>query len=173
MTKGLVRYQQTGQLHFITFSCYDRRPYFGQAAAPDLFERSLEAMRRRYDFFLTAYAVMPEHVHLLLSEPQAGTLSQTLQALKLSVAVQRAEKPFWQQRYYDFNIYSERKVIEKRRYIHRNPVTRGLVVEPDDWKWSSFHHWWTGEIGTVEIESHWTARRRGGLIRLPQIAVDR
>jgi putative transposase len=47
--------------------------------------------------------------------------------------------------------------------MHRNPVTRGLISQPDQWAWSSFRHYATGEIGTVEIESHWTARRRGGL----------
>ncbi|QNI32406.1 hypothetical protein H7849_26100 [Alloacidobacterium dinghuense] len=53
MTNGLVRYQQAGDPHFVTFSCYDRRPYLGMAAARDLSERSLEAMQLRYDFFLT------------------------------------------------------------------------------------------------------------------------
>jgi len=50
--------------------------------------------------------------------------------------------------------------VEKLRYIHRNPVERGLVTCPEDWAWSSFRHYLTGESGTVEIESHWTARRR-------------
>ena len=54
-------------------------------------------------------------------------------------------------------------MIEKRRYVHRNPVRRGLVMEPDGWRWSSFRHWWSGEEGTVEIESNWTAARRDGL----------
>lgn len=163
MPKKLVRYQQTGDLHFVTFSCYQRLPYFASIEAKERFECSLEAMRVRYGFFVSAYVVMPEHVHLLLSEPRKANLATALQALKLSVAVQRPERPFWQKRYHDFNVWSERKVVEKRRYIHRNPVARGLVKEPDEWKWSSFRHWWTGKVGTVEIESHWTARRRGGL----------
>ena len=64
MTSGLVRYQQTGDLHFVTFSCYLRQPCLGTLATRDLFELSLETIRRRYDFFVTAYVVMPEHVHL-------------------------------------------------------------------------------------------------------------
>jgi putative transposase len=163
MPKELVRYQQTGDLHFVTFSCYQRLPYLRSVEARELLERSLETMRVRYGFFVSAYVVMPEHVHLLVSEPLKSDLATVLQALKLSVAVQRTERPFWQKRYYDFNVWSDRKVVEKRRYIHRNPVTRGLVKEPEEWKWSSFRHWRTGEGGTVEIESHWTARRRGGL----------
>ena len=106
---------------------------------------------------------MPEHVHLLVSEPKRCLLAKAIQALKLSVAVQSSHRPFWRRRYYDFNVFTVKKIHEKRRYIHRNPVVRGLVAAPDQWKWSRFHHWWTGNEGTVEIESNWTARRRGGL----------
>jgi len=160
MPKSLVRYQQSGDLHFITFSCYRRQPHLGVASARDLFERSLETMRLRYDFFISGYVVMPEHIHLLVSEPRKAILAKALQALKLSVAVQRRERPFWQARYYDFNVYTAKKHIEKLRYMHRNPVKRGLVVQPEQWAWSSFRHYATGEPGRVEIESQWTASRR-------------
>ena len=163
MPKGLTRYQQTGDLHFLTFSCYHRFAYFGSASARELFERCLEGVRLRYQFFVTGYVVMPEHVHLLVSEPLQGTLARAVQALKLSVAVQRGERPFWQRRYYDFNVHSEKKRVEKLRYMHRNPVVRGLVPRPEDWNWSSFRHYASGLVGTVEIESFWTAARRGGL----------
>jgi putative transposase len=71
------------------------------------------------------------------------------------------ERPFWQAHYYDFNVSSHSKFIEKLRYIHCNPVRRGLVARPEDWKWSSFRHYATGCLRTVEIESEWTARQRG------------
>ncbi len=160
MAKGLVRYQQSGQFHFVTFSCYARQPHLGNCVARELFERSLETMRKRYRFIVAGYVVMPEHIHMLVSEPETVLLSRAIQALKLSVAVQRRERPFWQPRYYDFNVWSERKRVEKLRYMHRNPVKRGLVGEPSEWLWSTFIHWATGEVGTVEIESQWTATRR-------------
>ncbi len=83
---------------------------------------------------------MPEHVHLLVSEPERATLAVALQALKQSVARRLiAHSPhFWQARYYDFNVYTRKKRVEKLRYMHRNPVKRGLVQEPQDWPWSSF-----------------------------------
>ena len=81
-------------------------------------------MRRRYSFYVFGYVIMPEHVHLLLSEPEKGVLSKAIQALKLSVAVQSKERPFWQARYYDFNVFTQRKHVEKLKYMHRNPVTR-------------------------------------------------
>jgi putative transposase len=104
---------------------------------------------------------MPEHVHLLLSEPDIGPLSKALHALKLSMAKRSSQKPFWQVRYYDFNVFTARKHVEKLRYIHRNPVKRGLVEQPQDWQLSSFHHYATGERGTVEIESFWTVAGKG------------
>jgi hypothetical protein len=67
---------------------------------------------------------------------------------------------FWQKRYYDFNIRNQRQFAEKLRYIHRNPVKRGLCERPDDWEWSSFRHYATGIEGRVEIESEWAARKR-------------
>jgi len=54
------------------------------------------------------------------------------------------ERPFWRAHYYDFNIYTHKKFVEKLRYIHRNPVRRGLVAIPGSWKWSSFRHYQTG-----------------------------
>ena len=160
MTRGLVRKQQRGDLHFVTFSCYQRRAYLASGKSRSLFEDALERMRVRYGFYVVGYVVMPEHVHLLVSEPSTDLLADALKALKLSVALRRPERPFWSARYYDFNVYTEKKRIEKLKYIHRNPVTRGLVGAAEDWAWSSFLHYADGIVGTVEIESEWTATRR-------------
>lgn len=117
-------------------------------------------MRVRYDFFVSGCVAMPEHVHLLPGGPKRGSLTKALQAVKRSVAVQRSERPFWQARYYDCNVFTDRKRIEKLQYMHRNPVTRGLVAEPENWAWSSFRHCSSEERGIVEIESPWTAVAR-------------
>jgi putative transposase len=160
MTQGLVRYQETGHQHFITFSCFGRKPLLGSAAARTLFECSLEAMRTRYGFLVVGYVIMPEHVHLLVTEPERGALATAIQALKISVSRQQKLRPFWSPRYYDFNVYTERKRVEKLRYIHRNPVARGLVERPEDWPWSSYCHYRTGAVGRVEIESWWMAHKK-------------
>ncbi len=163
MPWGLKRYQQARCLHFITFSCHHRDPLLSTPQVRDVFEQTLERVRRWYGFFVSGYVVMPEHVHLLISEPERGTLSTALQMLKQNTAHQLRPpegSPFWQPRYYDFNVWSDDKRIEKLRYIHRNPVKRGLVERPEDWPWSSFRHYATGVEGVVEIESQWTARKR-------------
>jgi len=156
-----IHYQQTGEFHFLTFSCFHRRDYFRIVEARDLFEDALERVRLRYLFAVAGYVMMPEHVHLPVNEPQRALLSKVIQALKLSVSMRSRERPFWQAHYYDFNVSTHDKFVEKLRYIHRNPVRRGLVENPEDWKWSSFRHYKTGIVGTVEIESDWTAQRRG------------
>jgi REP-associated tyrosine transposase len=156
-----IRYQQTGEFHFLTFSCYGRRPYLSTIAAMELFEDALERVRLRYRLAVAGYVVMPEHVHLLVNEPQRGLLSTAVQALKLSVSVRGRERPFWQAHYFDFNVSSHAKFVEKLRYMHRNPVRRGLVEAPEDWRWSSYGHYLTGIGRAVEIESEWTARLRG------------
>lgn len=161
------------RLNFITFSCYHRQPFLSTPQSCDLFERYLERCRIRYGFFVTAYVVMPEHVHPLISEPEHGTLASAIQAIKQSVSRKLIgdRKHFWQERYYDFNVYTAKKQIEKLCYIHRNPVKRGLVEHPEQWKWSSFLHHATGDMVRVEIESQWTAGRREKMGFHPQVKI--
>jgi putative transposase len=140
----------------------------GSARSRDLFLTVLEQVRLRYVFVVLGYVIMPEHFHLLVCEPQRGTLSTVMQAVKLGfarrvlgIARRRRNQAtlwpmtqpahVWQRRFYDFNVFTERKRIEKLRYIRRNPVNRGLVLEPDQWRWSSFRSYAYGEAGAVEI----------------------
>ena len=163
------RYYGAGDLHFITRSCYCRQPLLGTARRRNLFLRVLEHVRRRYQFVVIGYVVMPEHIHLLISEPQGKNPSTAMQALKLGFArrvlaeAKRKRRPeqdrlfdyasqhIWQKRFYDFNMWTERKRIEKLRYMHRNPVKRGLVSSPELWKWSSFRAYAMGESGVVKV----------------------
>ncbi len=168
MPRGLKRFQESKQTHFITFSCYRRQQRLRPPARCDLFVEKLEQTRRRFALSIYGFVVMPEHVHLLVSEPDRARLATAIQSLKLAVAkmvpklrVEPGEPArFWQSRYYDRNERDYEEFVEKLRYIHRNPVKRGLVKRPEGWPWSSFRHYATGEVGVVEIESEWTARRR-------------
>jgi putative transposase len=169
MTQGLIRLQHSGQSHFVTFSCYRRQAQLNTAAICELFLETLERTRQQFSLCVYGYVVMPEHVHLLLSEPGCGSLADAVHFLKLSSAKQSISNAhvgpghLWQKRYYDRNIRSYSDFTEKLRYIHRNPVKRGLCDRPEDWVWSSFRHYYAlGEVGAVEIESQWTARRREG-----------
>lgn len=162
MPRHLKRYQQTGELHFITFSCFHRRAFLRGAAARDAFLRILEQTRERFAFVVLGYVVMPEHVHLLVSEPFRGRLATALQVLKQNSARQlqqerfaeyQAGRHFWQKRYYDFNVRTEKKRIEKLKYMHRNPVQRGLVAHPEDWRWSSYRTYAFAEAGLTRLNT--------------------
>ncbi|MGH9530563.1 MAG: hypothetical protein ACRD2S_11680 [Terriglobales bacterium] len=66
----------------------------------------------------------------------------------------------WQHRFYDFVEFTEKKRIEKLRYMHRNPVKRGLVLKPGQWKWSSFRHYANDEREPVLVEARKKAELR-------------
>jgi putative transposase len=165
----LKRFYGAGDLHFVTFSCYRRRPYLGTVHARNCFVRVLDQVRSRYRFLLLAYVVMPEHVHLLIGEPAKGNPSKVLQALKQGVsgslrrnkfrlcvataAEATKPSPVWQRRFYDFNVRSAQKLREKIDYMHRNPVQRRLVQNPEGWPWSSWLHYVKGERGLISIDT--------------------
>src|SRR4029077_19664906 len=134
MPKRLQRQYGQKHLHFVTFCCYHRRRYLETVRARNLFVKVLTEVRTKFKFLLVGYVVMPDHVHLLLSEPPKGRVSTVLQVLKQRVSRKmRArrrrssknqlrlnfleslpEAPrFWQRRFYDFNVWSHAKKKEK------------------------------------------------------------
>ena len=172
MPNRLHRYYGAGYLHFITTSCYQCRPLLGHRGNRDLFLQVLERVRRRYHFAVVGYVVMPEHVHLLLGEPEHGNPSVVMPALKqgfsrhllrtlrstvdsrqrkLAWSASLEEEHIWQHRFYDFVVFTERKRVEKLRYMHSNPVKRGLVLEPQQWRWSSFCDYAEARQGPVLV----------------------
>src|SRR5271169_6199785 len=86
MRNKLRRYYGRGDLHFMTFSCYRRMPLLGTVGARNQFVRILGEVKSRHKFLLVGYVVMPEHVHLLISEPKKITPSKILQVLKQRVS---------------------------------------------------------------------------------------
>jgi putative transposase len=151
MPPRLERRQQTGDLHFVTFSCHGRNPYLALPDSKRVFQTVLEKTRKRYKFDVVGYVIMPEHVHLLMTEPPVKPLSVALAVIKRTVSAELPEKPFWLPRYFDFNVFSYEKRVEKLRYIHRNPVHRGLCEKPEDYEWSSFRVYGLNEVNPVMI----------------------
>jgi putative transposase len=179
MPWGLERFYGTGDLHFITSSCYRRQPLLAAARDRDLFVQVLEQVRQRYQFVVVAYVVMPEHFHLLIAEPEKANPSVVIQALKLGVARRmlssrkRREKRkaaqegigldpvpqhIWQARFYDYNVWTGLKQVEKVKYTHRNPVRRGIGRESGAVAGSSFRAYAFGEAGPVRVND-WTVHK--------------
>ena len=106
--------------------------------------------RSRNTLFASHRPVFPSGITLLPCLPTSS--ATTVQAICTSshpVVTSGAPHHIWQPRFYDFNVWTERKRIEKLRYIHRNPVKRGLVASPEQWRWSSFRWYCSGEAGPV------------------------
>ncbi|SRR6266567_2768120 len=123
MPRGLHRSYSAHHLHFITCSCYPRLPFLRTACCRDRFLSILEQTRERYRFVIAGYVVMPEHIHLLITEPEVRTPSTVMQVLKQPTARALLPKkkqadlrqrrlfgdailrtPFWRARFYDFNV---------------------------------------------------------------------
>ena len=167
MPAGLKRYSGHDYLHFLTCSCYHRQPWLASPRQRDLFLQVFEEVRQSYQFVVVGYVVMPDHIHLLISEPDHGTPSTIMQVVKQrfarSVRNRKRRNPrqatfwpepaqhVWQKRFYDFHVWSERKRVEKLRYMHRNPVKAGLVQEPEQWLWSSYRSYAYDEVGMVKL----------------------
>ena len=126
----------------------------------------LDALRRvqhSHDIELFAWVVMPEHVHLLLRSGASETLERTLRSLKIVVSkraierwrsldapiLARLSRPDGGHRFwlkgggFDRTVRDDAEFSRAVRYIHRNPVERGLVERAEDWRWSSVR-WWMG-----------------------------
>jgi len=172
MAYKLIRHYGCGHPHFITFPCYRRLPLLRSVRARNTFVQILGQVRDRYGFSLVGYVVMPEHIHLLISEPVKGTPSTVIQVLKQRVSRRLRPKKrvlagqlhlafacggdslprFWQPRFYDFNVWSLKKRVEKLHYMHMNPLKRRLVDHPRDWPWSSFSFYSNPKQGLIRVD---------------------
>lgn len=165
MPKNLKRYAGRNDLHFITFCCYQRRALLRSVRSRNLVIEILREVRAKYGFSLVGYVIMPEHIHLLLSECAAASPAKVVQVFKQRVSRRSRGKKrahtqqlslrfpetrselrrFWQRPYYDFNVYSRKKLWEKLHYMHGNPVEERLVKHPRDWPWSSWSYYARGQ----------------------------
>ena len=172
MAQKLIRYYGRGHLHFITFTCYRRLPLLRSVRARNAFVQVLGEVCDRYGFSVVGHVVMPEHIHLLISEPVKGTPSTAIQVLKQRVSRRLRRKTrapaarlhllfaggddslprFWQRRFYDFNVWSLKKRVEKLHYMHMNPLKRKLVDHPKDWPWSSFSFYANPKHGLIRVD---------------------
>ena len=153
--RTLHRHEIPGTARFLTFSCFRRLPLFNNEIIRDRFVEHLVRVAAKPGVDVLAWVIMPEHVHLVLAleDIEAESLLRSLKRPFSSEVLARwreigtpllaklRDRPgthhFWQKGGgYDRNVISD-ELLEKIRYCHRNPITRGLVQTSVDWKWSS------------------------------------
>ncbi|HVU88843.1 MAG TPA: transposase [Pirellulales bacterium] len=160
--KRCVRYNEPGVVHALTFSCFQRRQFLNKDRSRQWFVEAVSRARERLEFNVWAYVIMPEHCHLLVyPRNQDYSISRILSAIKIPVsrrarAYLEAQAPdrlhamldcqpngrvdyrFWQRGGgFDRNLSEPRAIYQTIDYIHANPVRRGLVAKPSEWRWSS------------------------------------
>jgi putative transposase len=166
--KSCERWNESGDAHELTFSCFRGLPLLGKDQTRRWMVDAIRRARQRYAFDLWAYVIMPEHVHLIIRPRRTHyDISRILFALKWPVArwalawlrrnapawiakltdLQPSGKTavrFWERGGgFDRNIFKEKTLAAMIEYVHANPVRRGLVAEPRDWMWSSAS-WYEG-----------------------------
>lgn len=170
----LRHYDHLGTARFITFSSYQRFPVFQSEAACLLFINELKNMRDTLKLRILGYVIMPEHVHLVLWPPDECRLGIVIGQMKARAARrilaswigtipnqlchvdnESRSHQIFQRRCYDHNCRTAEIVKEKIIYCHNNPVIRGLVSDPREWKWSS-HNWYHGKQDVpLAMDSEW------------------
>jgi putative transposase len=182
--RRLVRHlDEPGHAHYFTFSCFHNQSFLTSPRACAWLVESILDAKAKHPFDLWAWVFMPEHVHLLVRPARGVKVGTILKTIKEPVSKRvaawvRCNAPefapkmldvqpsgrqtlrFWQPGGgYDRNIFSVQELHEKIDYIHKNPLRRNLVSHPEDWIWSSFHAWSSGEDRPLPIDRSTLAAR--------------
>ena len=115
--------------------------FLRQDAIASLIEKSLHRGAERGDYDSAAFVIMANHVHaLILPKIPVNVLMKSLKgytAREANKLLGRTGTPFWQKESYDHWVRNESEWQRIRSYIENNPVKAGLVVSPQDYRWSS------------------------------------
>ena len=156
-----------GEFHFVTFSTYQRRQFLAPERARSIVLEVLRTCLETHAAYCYGFVVMPNHVHAILSVAHEATITSFLHAWKKTSSyrikrfyAQELTKyhelcpencPIWQAKFYDFNLESDKKFLEKLEYMYANPVAAGLALTILDWTWSSARFHELGEDVGVKI----------------------
>ncbi len=139
----LRRLQLTGRIFFVTCNVLRRRRKFDDSDFEAL-AKTVDAVRVRREFLLAGYTFMPNHWHALIVPARDDSIDRTMNAVKVGAAraVNRnrgTSGSLWHLRYFDRIMRTVKEFHETIDYMHLNPVRSGLVRDPGEWAWSSFH----------------------------------
>ena len=171
---NLKHFDGFGTIRFVTFSCHKRLPLLVDEKDILIFLNYLSEIKDKYEIKLFSYVIMPEHIHLVMLPKDTDKLGLIIGKLKSLSAREilgrwqsinhsilgdlrvlrdgMSKHAFWQKRCFDFNCRTRESAIEKINYCHKNPVTRGLVKNPEDWRWSSYKWYLNKKPGIIEID---------------------
>ncbi len=153
------RADSPGGCYFFTVVTYDRRPIFAEEAARACLRHAWQTVKERKPFEITALCLLPEYLHCIWRLPpddadfssrwagiKATFTREYLRAGGHDVArkpshLRSNEAAIWQRRFWEHKIRDELDLSRHINYIHFNPVKHGLVTDPTDWSWSTYHQY--------------------------------
>ncbi len=154
--------------HFVTFSCYRRRRLLDHDHCKRIVLGVLNEQLAKFKATCVGFVLMPDHVHAIVWFPRVKQLSSFMKEWKRLSSRRIREwyrqghanygygqedgEPFWQSRYFSFEIYGQEKLTEKASYMHLNPVRTGLAKHAVDWRWSSARHYELGRSVGVPVK---------------------
>ncbi len=149
--KTRIRYETLGELRFLTFSCYHHLPLFNNDAIKDEFVQALDDARKRTNYRIIAWVIMPNHVHALVEMIEGWGMESIVHSWKSYTSNQanrmlRRRGVFWQREYFDRFIRDERHLRRALHYLDFNPVMAGLCSTPRDWRHGSARRHWSGKL---------------------------
>lgn len=153
----LKRFILPNYCYFVTTVVKDREKLLVDESICSLILEDLEFYRRKYEFLLHAYVIMPDHLHLLLSLKENGNISTVMHDFKSHTAqvingILKRRGALWQEGYHDHVIRDEADFKKRIDYIHKNPFTSGLVKQVADHRFSSFKNYFMEDDSVIKID---------------------
>jgi putative transposase len=164
-----------GNFHFVTFGCNGKRKLLSTPYSRQIVISVLSGLVKKNSVKVSAFAVMPDHVHAVLwfdGDNNLPTVMQVWKHLSAHYLIRYFEKfspdlltylrsvqngreitKIWTRKYYDYCIESEARFIQKLKYIHDNPVRKELVKKPEDYPWSSARFYSSGKSVGIKIDT--------------------
>ncbi len=165
---------------FVTTTVTEFLEIFKDDNACLLLVNNIKHYQKKYSFIVLGYVIMPSHFHWIVEvNKKFGTISDIMRDIKKYSAwdimeyltkekkgnnkiFQEAAKnykgqkrKFWMPRFDDEVIRNEKMFWSKLRYIHNNPVEEGLVVKPEDYKYSSARNYVYGDQSVLSVDTEY------------------
>lgn len=173
----LKTYSVVGHAYFVTTTVCGRMPIFHWDNYCNIIIRNLNFYREAYRFKLLGYVLMPEHLHLISLPVGERNISDIMRSFKSYTAKEILEElrregkrrllgsfanqakrgrnqqhQVWMHGFADKNVFCKEFFLQKLDYMHSNPVKRGLVESPTDYKYSSARNYLLGDQSVIEID---------------------
>ena len=174
------RVHYAGALYHVISRGNRRERIFRSQSDFERFQSLLREIKDQFGLTIYAYVQMPNHFHLLL-EVGDNPLSKVMQSLLYRYTRYYNQRyrqvgHLFQGRYKAIMCDKESYLLELVRYLHLNPVRARMVINPEEYPWSS-HAVYLGErdkvgVATEEILSRWSKGKRQAVEAYGRFVLD-